>query len=319
MATTGSRRDFLRNSALTAALAGAGCAAVETQGRAEQLIDTHTHFYDPARPQGVPWPGKGDALLYRTVLPPHYRALTQPRRVTGTVVVEASPWLEDNQWVLDLASRDPFIVGLVGNLPEDSATFRTGLKRFASNPLFRGIRIVHPRAVKTLADKSMLADLALLMDHDLELDLNGGPALLADADRLAAALPGLRIVINHVANVKIDGKSPPADWLRGMDACARHKNVFSKVSALVEGTGRSDGTAPSDVAFYRPVLDAVWERFGGRRLIYGSNWPVSERFASCAVVQGIVLDYFNTKGPDARERFFSENSRAAYKWIQRKA
>ena len=32
------------------------------------VIDTHTHFYDPTRAQGVPWPPREDKLLYRTVL-----------------------------------------------------------------------------------------------------------------------------------------------------------------------------------------------------------------------------------------------------------
>src|ERR1035437_2583282 len=46
------------------------------------LIDTHTHFYDPTRPQGVPWPPRDDQLLYRTVLPKDYRALTVPKPIT---------------------------------------------------------------------------------------------------------------------------------------------------------------------------------------------------------------------------------------------
>ena len=29
------------------------------------IVDTHTHFYDPFRPQGVPWPEKDDEILYR--------------------------------------------------------------------------------------------------------------------------------------------------------------------------------------------------------------------------------------------------------------
>jgi len=32
------------------------------------IIDTHTHFYDPSRPQGVPWPPSDNELLYRPVL-----------------------------------------------------------------------------------------------------------------------------------------------------------------------------------------------------------------------------------------------------------
>src|SRR5512133_2472255 len=102
-------------------------------------IDTHTHFYDPSRPQGVPWPSPNEKLLYRTVLPKQYRTLKVPQTISGTVVVEASPWVEDNQWVLDLAAKEPFILGLVGNLPVGTKPFAQHLKRFAANPLFRGI------------------------------------------------------------------------------------------------------------------------------------------------------------------------------------
>ena len=51
------------------------------------VVDTHTHFYDPTRPQGVPWPSKDDPLLYRSVLPKEFQALTKPFGVTGTVIV----------------------------------------------------------------------------------------------------------------------------------------------------------------------------------------------------------------------------------------
>ena len=72
------------------------------------VVDTHTHFYDPSRPQGVPWPPKSETTLYRTVLPAEFQKLAEPQGVKGTVVVEASAWVEDNQWVLDLAANDPF-------------------------------------------------------------------------------------------------------------------------------------------------------------------------------------------------------------------
>ena len=61
------------------------------------VIDAHTHFYDPTRPQGVPRPPREDKLLYRRVLPKDYLALPLPKPVTGTVVVETSPLVEDNQ------------------------------------------------------------------------------------------------------------------------------------------------------------------------------------------------------------------------------
>ena len=277
------------------------------------MIDCHTHFYDPSRPQGVPWPRPSDAVLYRPVYPRDYRAVSRPLGVTGTVVVEASAWLDDNDWVLNLAAEDPLIVGFVGRLTLGDPSFAGVLSRLSRNPLFRGIR-VSGAEIDGLTDTARLRDLAALADHDLSLDVNGGVTSLATVAAVARAVPGLRIIVDHVANVAIDGKAPPADWVTGMALVSGRANVFCKVSGLVEGTGRRDGKAPADVDFYRHVLDAVWERFGEERLLYGSNWPVSEVFAPFQTVHAIVTQYFNGRGERAARRYFSENARTVYKW-----
>ena len=313
-----SRREFL--SASAAALAGvtlAGCASDRSQTvrRTSTLIDTHTHFYDPSRPQGVPWPPREIELLYRTVLPGDYQALPVPCPVTGTVVVEASPWVEDNQWVLDLAEREPFIVGLVGNLPVGTMEFAGHLKRFARNRRFRGIRLRDRKLAGLLDTPEFVSDLKLLAFHDLSLDLVGGMEILPFAERLAELVPDLRIVIDHLAGVRVDGKEPPAEWLSEMQKIARKPRIYCKLSGLVEGTGRSDGSAPKDLEFYRPVLDAMWRIFDPERLMYASNWPVSELFAPLATVQGIVRDYVRAHGGAAEEQIFSGTSKLAYKWV----
>jgi hypothetical protein len=57
-------------------------------------------------------------------LPARYRKLTQALGVTGTVAIEASPWSEDNQWLLDLARINPIIVGMVGHLSPGTSEFK---------------------------------------------------------------------------------------------------------------------------------------------------------------------------------------------------
>jgi len=286
--------------------------------RTLDIIDCHTHFYDPTRPQGVPWPKKNTSL-YRTVLPKDLRALPKAKPLSGTVVVEASPWIEDNQWLLDIAKEDPFIVGIVGNLQPQSETFHRDLKRFAANPLYRGIRVSHKNVEKQL-EKNELKPFQALCERDLELDINGPPAMLATAAKLAERVPELRIVINHVGNVALDHQGPQTDWIQAMKKAAGHKNVFCKVSGLVEGAHRGShgGKPPVDVAFYRPYLNVLWNAFGDDRLIYGSNWPVSDRAADYATLQKIVLEYVSERGLNSTAKFFSLNATNAYKWIDRK-
>lgn len=309
MSATGiSRREFIAASAL----ATAGLSSLGAADPARGIIDTHTHFYDPSRKEGVPWPGKDDKTLYRPVLPAEYKKLTEPLGVTGTVIVEASPRIEDNQWLLDLARDDQFIVGIVGNLSPGTPEFTQHVDRFARHNKFRGIRVNHAAIKAGLSDKKFLADIGKLADHNLELDINGGPDMLPDIARLSQAVTSLRIVINHVANVRIDGKTPPESWVNGMADCAKSPRVFCKVSALVEGGRRDSGLSPSDVAFYTPVLDTIWNLFGEDRLVYGSNWPVSVRYAPYSQVQKIVQEYFRTKGQVASEKFFSKNALIAY-------
>jgi predicted TIM-barrel fold metal-dependent hydrolase len=189
------------------------------------VIYTHTHFYDPTRAQGVPWPSREDKLLYRRVLPSDYLGLPVPRPVTGTVVVEASPLLEDNQWVLDLAAHEPLVVGFVGNLPVGTKEFAGHLKRFAVNKLFRGIRLRDRRLEGALDDPTFVSDLRLLANRDLSLDVVGGREILPFADRLRKEVPDLRIIIDHLAGFVVDGKAPAADRVKEMRALARWPNV----------------------------------------------------------------------------------------------
>lgn len=278
------------------------------------IIDTHTHFYDPTRPEGVPWPSPEDELLYRRVLPEHHKALAVPEGVRGTVVVEASKWAEDNQWILDLAANEPFIVGFVGHLELDWVDFETYLDRFATNPLFRGIRL-RGTDIDQAGGNGNFSRIEMLAAKDLELDLLLGAEGLSDVASLAEQIPDLRIVINHVAHVKIDGNAPEAFWAEGIQKAAACPNVYMKVSGLVERA--QDKPVPADVAYYTPTLDVLWNAFGEDRLVYGSNWPVSARFADYATVQHIVAEYFNAKGDAIAEKYFWKNGMAAYKWLDR--
>jgi L-fuconolactonase len=275
------------------------------------IIDTHLHFYDPTRPQGVPWPGP-DSDLYRQVLPEHARAESESEGVTGTVVVEASAWLDDNQWILDLAAEDPFIVGLVGHIEPIRPEFGAEIEQYADHPLFLGIRC-GPREFAEM-EGSFVADMELMARRELELDVMVGKDLLGNVAKLARQLPDLRMVINHVAGVRIDGEAADPEWVDAINQVADCPSVYMKVSGLMECSAIKP--APAEVDYYRPVLDAMWTAFGEDRLIYGSNWPVCEHAGDYRRCISIVREFFSEKGEAALEKYFCGNSQAAYRWPQ---
>ena len=313
-----SRRSWLATSMsfLAAHATGAFAGAAPARPAAHPgcpVIDCHTHFYDPTRPEGVPWPGKDDSVLYRPVLPAEFFRLTEPLGMVATVVVEASPWFADNAWLLGLAEKEPRLTGIVGNLTPGTPEFAEQIRTLAKNPRYRGFRINHGLLAKQLGNREFLRDLGIVAELGLVLDVNGGPELTADVARLGKELPDLTIAINHLANVRHDGKSVPAAWRDGMAASAACPNVWVKVSALVEGVVGQKGAIPDDAAFYKPALDTVWELFGPTRLVYGSDWPVSARFAPYETVQRIVRDYFASHGKDATRLYFADNAKRLYR------
>ncbi len=278
------------------------------------IVDVHTHFYDPSRPAGVPWPPEDNELLYRTVLPGDFLEVAEPVGVTATVVVEASKIVEDNQWKLDLAESNPCIVGFVGSLDPATPEFSTNLDRFAANPIYRGIRLGLQRGTLERLD-SLVPALKQLAEKDLQLDVMTNAQELPNNAKLLEEVPDLRVVIDHVAHVPVDGNDPDSEWFHGVQTIAKNPNVYCKVSGMVERA--VEQPAPTDPGYYVPTLDSLWDAFGEDRLIYGSNWKVCERAATYGTVFNIVSEYFKEKGEQATEKFFSQNARAAYKWVDR--
>ncbi len=283
------------------------------------IIDTHIHLFDPTRPQGVPWPVKTDPVLYKPALPERYRRVTKGLGIVGALEIEASPWLEDNQWVLDVAAKDKIIVGTVGDLEPGKPDFRKYLDRFHRNPLFRGIRygnLWNRNLGEQLSRADFISDLKALADADLALDsANPDPALIEALVRLTDRVPSLRVVVDHLPQL-----DPPTEkrareaYMHNLRELGKRPQVYVKVSEVLR---RVDGRVPTDLEFYKPRLDEIWEIFGRDRLLYGSDWPNSDKWGTYPQVLSIVRDYFTNKGRVVAEKYFWRNSVEAYRWVAR--
>jgi predicted TIM-barrel fold metal-dependent hydrolase len=314
------RRNFLSLAAAASAAAGLPKLGWVNDSPIP-VIDTHIHLFDTARPEGVPWPSKKDGILYQPALPDRYRKIAVPLGIVGAIEVEASPWLEDNQWVLDVAAKDNIIVGTVGNLEPGKPGFRKQLERFQRNPLFRGIRygnIWGRDLSRELLKPQFVADLKILADAGLSLDTaNPNPDLIATVVRVTDEVPKLRLIIDHLPQLTQPEDAAARKVYDGhLHELGRRPQVYVKISEVLR---RVEGKIPQEPAFYRAGLDELFGIFGEDRLLFGSDWPNSDQWLPFDAGFRLVREYFTAKGPTVAEKYFWKNSVAAYQWLKRDA
>ncbi len=270
-------------------------------------IDTHIHIYDTSRPEGVPWPRDKSSVIFRPVLPQHFHEVTAGTRVSHTVIVEASDRVEDNQWLLDLTEGDDAFIAIVGNIEPFSPDFAEQLERYSRDPRFVGLRFRRNPPRSDYLIEPALSALKLMAKKGLTLDCLAGQINVEHAERIAAAVPDLKIVLNHLAGYSADGKPVDAEFIAKLKRAAEHPNMYCKVSGIFQQS-RQRPNSPTTVDHYRPIFDALYEAFGEDRLFYGSNWPVTDLGGSYADQLRVIEDYFKAKGDDVLEKVMWKNA-----------
>ncbi|MDB4640927.1 amidohydrolase family protein [Pirellulaceae bacterium] len=280
--------------------------------KVKHMIDTHIHLYDSGRPEGIPWPPKNDTVLYKPHLPAEFKQVSKESGLTGVVIVEASNRLADNKWVLDLIEGDEFFVALVGNIDPTNDTFKEQLNVLKKDKRFVGVRARNPKPID-YTNATVLKNFEALAKEGLSLDFlcNGqGVKGVQEVDAVARAVPGLRIVVDHVLGYNIDGKRPGQDWIDAVERLAQNKNVYCKISGLYQRCVQQP--APSDSQHYLEVLDVLYKNFGQKRVVFGSNWPCTKKSGDYSSYVRLVNAYFASKGQEACEDYFWRNASTAY-------
>lgn len=276
------------------------------------IVDCHVHLWDVSRPEGLGWIKKDDKVLNRNFLPKYHEAVAAANGVRGIVVVQAGQSLPDNQWNLDITAHNKQLYrGVVGNLSEVIGTpkFKSLFETLCKDPRYVGYRL-SGRYQQTLTD-TFYQDLQLTAAKGRTVDFLVGGYSLEEIGEIARRVPDLRIILDHFGGVKLDGSPLDPEWTARLRAVARHPNVYCKVSALYGRVEKQP--APKDIAFYSPVIDLVFDCFGEDRLIFGSDWPVTETTGDYASVLKLTRAYFDAKGPAVSEKLFYKNAVKFYR------
>ena len=187
------------------------------------ILDCHVHLWDISRPAGLGWIKKDDKTLFRSFLPADHEAVARANGVSGIIVVQAGQSLPDNQWNLDITAHNPRLYrGIVGNLSETIGTpaFRPLFEKLCENPRYVGYRL-SGRYQEKLTD-AFFADLQLTAQKGRTVDFLLGGYRLEEVAEIARRVPELRIILDHLGGVKLDGKPLTPEWTAQFRAVAKH-------------------------------------------------------------------------------------------------
>jgi L-fuconolactonase len=307
------RREFLAGAAAASVAANAADAAVADI----PIVDTHFHIFDGRRPQGVPYAGSKlwETEHHSVALPKDYRELVKGLGVVAAIELEASPWVEDNLWVLEQIESDTLFVGTVGDLEPEKPDFAELFDRFRKNPKFLGIRCgnIWGRDVAVqVKDAKFIDGLRRVADAGLVVDTaNPTVPLLQAMVILNDKIPGLRLMLDHLPHL-----SPTPATQAGYEAVLREikarPNIFAKLSDIENLDNPARG-----LAAVKPRLDLLMETFGEDRVVFGTNWPETWGVATPAQIVGLARAYFATRSRAEAEKYFWKNSLEFYKWKKR--
>lgn len=309
------RRDFMAGAAASAFWAGIAQAASPLADI--PIIDTHVHLFDSRRPQGVPYAGSPEWAKEKNgvALPSTFRSYATPLNIVGAIELEASPWIEDNLWILERAASDPIFVGVVGSLDPSKLEFGEYLNRFSKDPLWRGIRYARVWQMengKQVLKPGMADGLKLLAQAGQTLDMaNPSFDLLRGALLAMDAAPDLHVVMDHMPSLdpRPEQKALYDSMIREL---AQRPNFAIKLSQVRhKDENNVTVTAP------QARLDQLMAAFGEDRVMFGGDWPNSVGTATIPEALTLMRDYFAGRPRQQAEKYFWRNSQRIYKWKKR--
>jgi L-fuconolactonase len=272
------------------------------------IIDSHQHFW-AYNQRDYGWMQPARTALARDYLPDDMLPLLAANGVAGTVLVQARQILEETDWCLDLAERNPFIKGVVGWVDLCSPQVEEQLQRYSGRSKLKGVRhlLEDEPDDRFMLRPEFLRGIGLLSRYQLRYDIVIFPRHLPYAAELVARFSEQPFVLDHVAKPPIkSGQLSP--WAENIRRLASYPNVCCKLSGLVTEADWHTWR-PEQL---RPYMEVVLDAFGPERLMFGSDWPVSTLAAPYERVLGVVLDFIAPLPAQQRSAILAGNAQWFY-------
>ena len=273
------------------------------------VIDAHHHLWKHNDRDYV-WMSDAMTGLRRNFLVPELEHVMRESGVEGTVAVHARQTTEETEWLLDLAARHPFILGVVGWVPLGELDAAPILERFAQHPRLKAVRhVLHDepddfymlradfnRGVRMLHGYGLAYDILIFERHL--------PQTIEFVDRH----PEQIFVVDHIAKPRIrDGMLSP--WQERIRELAKRENVYCKVSGMATEADWKTWTTN----LLQPYFEVVLSAFGPKRLMFGSDWPVLTLAGDYKTWMNTFRSFVCELSPDEQESIYRGTASAAYR------
>jgi L-fuconolactonase len=277
------------------------------------LIDAHQHFWAYNREE-YQWIDDSMTAIQHDFLPADLKPELEKNGFQGSVVVQTRQTLEETCWLLQLAERFRWILGVVGWVDLQSPEARAQIEKFGGNPKLVGIRhIVQGEPdERFLLRPEFLRGVALLEEFGLGYDILIYTRQLPAAIEFVERFPRQRFVLDHLAKPPIKS-GEIGIWAEGIRRLGAFPNVFCKLSGLV---------TEADWRYWKPdqmtpYLDIAFEAFGPDRLMIGSDWPVCLVAATYARAIDVVQKYLVRFEPAVRDAVLGGNAQRFWRLTAR--
>lgn len=271
-------------------------------------IDAHQHFwiFDPVRDS---WIDETMAAIQRDFLPADLKPILDRHQIDGCVAVQADQSETETDFLLNHAAENDFIKAVVGWVDLRADNIEERLEQSSRFKKLKGFRHVlqgdPDRAL--MLKPEFTRGIKALQKNGFTYDILIFPDQLIYAEELVRSFPEQKFVIDHIAKPYIK-RQEIEGWKRDIAAVARHQNVWCKVSGMVTEADWQNWQE----ADFTPYLDVVFEHFGTKRLMFGSDWPVCNVAGGYDRMISIVKNYTSKLSENERADFWGNNAVGFY-------
>lgn len=254
------------------------------------VIDPHVHVW--VRDPRYPWAVETRKPPEKDATPEMLLELMKANGVEKTVIIQVIYYRWDNRYLRDVLKRYPGKFQGVARVNPESPAAPDDLSRLVEEG-FRGVRISPAADASGDWIRGPLMPPLWQRCRDLKVPMTvlAPVSRMPDVQPLIEKFPDLTVVIDHMADSPLN---QPKE-LEKLLALKRYPKVFVKVS-------HTWSLSKQDYPYRdaQAQVKRLYDGFGPRRLMWGTDWPLVENYCGYAKALALVRDEMDFLNDDDR-------------------